>query len=148
MNATPTRSSFWTIGLSGLLGAAIGASGVFFSQKQAVTEENQFYMEMDLLRLSIISSDESLEERLKSLRKLEQTDRRGFRMVFKQDLKDDIQEYEDHIERISQEKTEKAAEIARAAEEERAEAAAQESLEEAMRTNPYLRGDVFIYKTW
>ena len=41
-------------------------------------------VEMNLLRVSKINSDESLEERLKSLRKLEQTDRRGFRMVFLQ----------------------------------------------------------------
>ena len=36
-----SRRSFWTsLGLSGLIGIAIGAGGMYFSLKQAITAEN------------------------------------------------------------------------------------------------------------
>lgn len=141
MNTKPTRNSFWTLGLSGLIGAAIGAGGMFYSQKQANTAENHYFMELDQLRHSaFLNETVSFEDRLVDLHLLQQVNRSGFRTVFEQNLERDIEEIEASIAKIEQARleSEAAAEQARIAEEARAEAAAQARKEQAVRTNPLI----------
>lgn len=141
MTTTSSRGSFWTLGLSGLIGAAIGAGGMFYSQKQATTAENQYFMELDQLRHSAILSEKvSFEKKLDNLRLLQQVRSNGFRHVFEQNLERDIAEIESAIEKIEQARleSEAAAEEARRTEEARAEAAAQERKEQAVQTNPLI----------
>lgn len=141
MDTKQPRSSFWTIGLSGLIGAAIGVGGTFYSQKQATTAENHYFMELDQLRHStFLNETVSFEERLVDLRSLQEINRSGFRFVFERNLERDIQEIEASIARIEQARleSEAAAEQARIAEEALAEAAAQGRREQAVRTNPLI----------
>jgi hypothetical protein len=141
MTSTSTHGSFWTLGISGLIGATIGAGGMYFSQKQANTAENQYFMELDRLRHSaFLNENVPFEAKLQDLNLLQEVRRNGFRHVFEQNLKRDIAEIELSIETIEQARleSEEAAREARRVEEARAEAAAQERKEQAVRTNPLI----------
>lgn len=141
MNTHSHRGSFWTIGLSGLIGATIGAGGMYFSQKQANTAENQYFMELDQLRHSaFLNSNVSFEERLEDLRSLQRVKDTGFRGVFEENLMRDIAELEISIKNIENARleSEAAAEEARLAEAAREEAASQARKEQAVRTNPLI----------
>lgn len=134
-------SAFWSIGLSGLIGAAIGAGSMFFTQKQATTAENHYYMELDKLRhAAFVQPNLSFEERLAVLENLDQARRQGYRAVFDNNLRRDIIEVTAAIERIQEASraSEAAAAEARRIEEARAAAEAQARREQAVRTNPLI----------
>ncbi len=141
MSNNNSRGSFWTLGLSGLIGVVIGAGGMYFSQKQANTAENQYFMELDQLRHStFLNEDVSFEDKLENLRILDNVRSRGFRHVFEKNLQRDISEIQDSIERIAEakRKSEEAATAARLAEEQRAKDMAEIRKQQAVRTNPLI----------
>jgi hypothetical protein len=137
-------SAFWSIGLSGLIGAAIGAGSVFFTQKQATTTENHYYMELDKLRhATFVQENLSFEERLAALQNLNQARRQGYRAVFDDNLSRDISEITAAISRIEEARraSEEAAAEVRRVEEARAAEEAQARREQAVRTNPLILMD-------
>lgn len=141
MNQHSSTNSFWQLGITGLLGAAIGAGGMFFSQKQANVAENQYFMELDQLRHSAFLNDTvSFEEKLENLNLFRDIRTHGFRTVFENNLKRDIAEITISIANIEQarKESEEAAAQVRQAEETKAAAAAQQRKEQAVRTNPLI----------
>lgn len=136
-----TNQSFWSWGIGGLIGAAIGAGSMYFSQQQSEISENHYFMELDRLRHAIsLEEGTSFEEKLSLLTALREAKENGFRPVFAQKLDDDINDLTATIARIEQAEQEgaAAAEEARRIEEARAAAAAQERKEQAVRTNPLI----------
>lgn len=133
--------AFWSWGISGLVGAAIGAAGMLISQKQANTAENHFYMELDQMRhAAFLNPDASFEDKLDDLMRLQSVRRHGFRRVFEQNLASDIAEIEDSLKEIqrARQQSEAAAARARQIETTKAAEAAQARKEQAVRTNPLI----------
>ncbi|MFW2544557.1 hypothetical protein ACN2XU_18125 [Primorskyibacter sp. 2E107] len=134
-------ASFWSIGLSGLIGVAIGAGGTFYAQKQATTAENEYFMALDQMRLSIMVSETmSFEEKQADLNRLQQVRHKGFRLVFDQNIDRDLEELDASLARISEARarSEAEAEAARQEETQKAAAAAQDQKVQAVRTNPLI----------
>ena len=139
MATTAQRSAFWSIGISGLIGAAIGAGGTFFAQKQANTAENHFYMELDQFRHAIVlNATTSFEEKRADLERLSKVRRNGFRAVFEDNLEKDISELDTRLANIRKAENAAAAEEARRVEEAKAAAQAQARKEQAVRSNPII----------
>ena len=141
MNSGNSANSFWQLGITGLLGVAIGAGGMFFSQKQANVAENQYFMELDQLRHSAFLNDTiSFEDKLENLKLFQEIRTHGFRTVFENNLHRDITEITASIANIEQARKEsaEAADQARKVEETKAAAAAQLRKEQAVRTNPLI----------
>lgn len=133
------NTSFWSVTISGLIGVAIGAGSMFFAQKSATTAENQYFMELDLLRISTISDNKrSFEDKLEALTLLEKANTSGFRAVFLENLKEDIEQTSTVIANITEAQQESAEKAAQALREEQSKAAlaAQQSKERAITTNP------------
>ena len=135
---TSTRGTFWIAVISGLIGAAIGAGGVYFSQEQATIAENQYYMQLDQLRLSEFASGESLEKRLESMRDFEKIENEGYRRSFNDSLKVSIDLLETEIAEIKKAASKNAEETARLEAEATAKAEAKRQFEQAVRTNPLI----------
>lgn len=139
-----TKRSFWNFGIGGLTGAAIAGFGTFFAQQQVSLSENQYFMELDKLRLAImVEETEDFEEQLRELKALSEVREKGYRPVFEQTLADDIAEVEGRIARVVEAKAAAAAADAAAAEAEArrkeaeaAAAAAQARKEQTFKTNP------------
>lgn len=139
-----TKRSFWNFGIGGLIGAAIAGFGTYFTQQQVSLAENQYFMELDKLRLAImIEETEEFEKQLKELNALGEVRDKGYRPVFEQTLADDIAEVEGRIARVAQARADAAASDAAEAEAKArrqeaadAAAAAQARKEQTLRTNP------------
>ena len=145
------RNTFWSLGISGLIGAAIGAGGAYFTQKQANIVENQYFMELDFRRHSaMLSEGLSFEDKLENLNLLKDARIQGFQSIFDRNLKRDINEVTASITAIEKARKaseaaaatvrqqEEAAAIARQKEQDKADAAAQLRKEQAVRTNPVI----------
>ncbi|WGI21561.1 hypothetical protein [Amylibacter sp. IMCC11727] len=135
------ENSFWRFGIVGLAGMVVGAGGMFISHQQATTAENQFYMELDQLRHSLVLEvDTSFEEKLSRIKLLKEAKNKGFEAIFESNLQRDIDEITLSISKIAaaRKESEAAAEKARKAEEARAAAAAQARKEQAVRVNPLI----------
>lgn len=124
---------------AGFIGVLLGAGSMIYAQKSADTAENQYYMELDLLRLqTIVDEGRSFEEKLTYLELLKTAKDRGFRPVFEKNLEKDIETTRAALNRIreAEKRSQEDARQARAAEESRAIREAQEQKEKAVRTNP------------
>jgi len=155
MVETASKRSFWSLGISGLVGAVIGIGGTFFSQQQANTAQNHYYMELDRLRHNIVLNDTvDFGEKFDDLQLLKEVKQNGFRSVFEQNLERDIEEISIAIENIKRAEeaaaeaaadaddaraaAEIAAKAATSQENARAAAAAQARKEKAVRINPLI----------
>lgn len=141
-----TKRSFWNFGIGGLVGAAIAGFGTYFTQQQVTLSENQYFMELDKLRLAIMVEDtEDFETKLEELKALREVREKGYRPVFEQTLAGDIAEVEGRIARVAKAKADAEAAAADAAsaeaaarqqEAEAAAAAAQARKEQTFKVNP------------
>lgn len=139
-----TKRSFWNFGIGGLVGAAIAGFGTFFAQQQVSLSENQYFMELDKLRLAImVEETEDFEQQLNELKALSEVREKGYRPVFEQTLANDISEIEGRIARVAQARADAEAADAEAVEAEArqneaeaAAAAAQARKEQTFRINP------------
>ncbi len=112
-----TKRSFWNFGIGGLIGAAIGGFGTYFAQQQVTLAENQYFMELDKLRLAImVESTEDFETQLEELQALKEVREKGYRPVFETTLENDIAEVQGRIARVAKAKADAAAAEAATAE--------------------------------
>ena len=134
------KTVIWPV-VTGVLGVAIGAGGMVYSQKQATTAENQYYMELDQLRHeAFLDEAQTFEAKLEYLMLLKRVRNHGFLTVFEDNLESDIEELTETISKIAEarKQSEEAAKIARQREVEKATAAAQARKEQAVKLNPMI----------
>ena len=141
------KSSF---AIGGIMGTAIGAIAAYFAFVSADTAENQYFMQLDRMRLETLSdANQGFEAQLKFLQLLENAHKYGFRQVFEDNLKTDIKETKRAIANIqaAKKKTEAEAAAALLKEQEAAAQRAEAQKVKASKTNPIIFDACFQDRT-
>lgn len=138
------ETRFWSWGIGGLIGAAIGAGSMYFSQQQSAISENQLYMEMDRLRGAIFfNEDLSPEDRRDRIAELFASHEDGFREKFIDRSQSNLTELSERIALIEAEETEEQQEAVRQQQvQQLAEEAQERKVIEAV-TNPITYSECF-----